>query len=468
MGATQETHYLAIANHYQSFFQEREEEGRLLPNYLKKEFQRFLSCGILSRGFIRLHCYHCNSEKLVAFSCKGRTLCPRCGGRRMADTAAHLTEHIFKQVPVRQWVLSFPFQVRFLMAYNNQIQSKLLALTIRAINAHYKKQGKRKTDNPQTGAVTVIQRFGGSLNLNPHFHILFMDGVMSRGEFYPTQTTHHDVQKICLQIKKRCLRYLKKNGHLCDENDDSNIPEETQSTLQMISGSIQNRIGFGQRQGQRPEQMGKMYDSPWSEPKGKRLCYLDGFSLHANIKIGKKNRAGLEHLARYVARPAYAKERIEQSYDGQILWRLKRPWTNGTTHLKFSGMEFVERLTSLIPPPRVNLIRYHGLYSPRHLQRKQSIPGPKSVRLTHKNTTRLDYRTPWAQLLQRVFKYDVLQCLTCHNKYEYVCEVTQPHIIRKLLTHLGFEWEEVIDTPPHAPPETDTIDEFAVAYDYSY
>jgi hypothetical protein len=80
----------------------------------------------------------------------------------------------------------------------------------------------------------------------------------------------------------------------------------------------------------------------------------------------------------------------------------------------------------------------------------------------------LDYRTPWAQLLQRVFKYDVLQCLTCHNKYEYVCEVTQPHIIRKLLTHLGFEWEEVIDTPPRAPPETDTIDEFAVAYDYSY
>ena len=60
------------------------------PAFVVRELDAFLRCGILAHGFARVHCDHCGKDALVAFSCKGRGFCPSCGGRRMADTAAHL------------------------------------------------------------------------------------------------------------------------------------------------------------------------------------------------------------------------------------------------------------------------------------------------------------------------------------------------------------------------------------------
>lgn len=290
MGVTSSVHYQIIARNYQKFFHSREEEGRPLPNHLKKECERFLSCGILSQGFIRLHCYHCNSEKLVAFSCKGRTICPSCGGRRMCDTAAHLVDYIFKKIPVRQWVLSFPFPLRFLMAYNPRVQSLVLETTIRSISSFYKQKAKRLgIKEGQTGAVTVLQRFGGAINLNPHFHMLFMDGVMKGGDFAAIEVTDHDVTFVCERLKTRIMRVLEKRGYIGDEDMlNFEIPPEALGVNQLMGGSIQNRISFGERQGQRPNQLGKFKESVWIEPSGRRLSYNSGFSLHANVKIGKK------------------------------------------------------------------------------------------------------------------------------------------------------------------------------------
>lgn len=372
----------------------------------------------------------------------------------MNDTAAHLVDHVFKEVAVRQWVLSFPFKLRYLMAYDSKIQSKVLEITIRAISGFYKQKAKRDgIKSAQTGVVTVIQRFGGSVNLNPHFHMLFMDGVIKMGEFTPINIKDQDVHFLCRRLKTRIIRTLKKRGYwkeVPDENFD--IDQEELGVNQMMGGSIQNRASFGPRAGQRPPQVGKTHHSTWSAPTGKCMSYLDGLSLHAGVKIGHKNREGLERLARYVSRPAYAKDRVELGNDGEVFWRLKTPWRDGTTHLKFSEEEFLERLISLIPPPRINLIRYHGVFSPRHAERSISILKKKSKRPTLRDTERIEYRTPWAVLLKRVFKSDVLQCKTCKNKYEYVCEVTNPYIIKKMLNHLGLELEKVDPSPPRAPP----------------
>ena len=80
-----------------------------LPEFVKKEFDGFLKCGVLAHGFLRVQCISCKHEKLVAFSCKKRGFCPSCGARRMAETAAHLTDKVFPKKPMRQWVLTFPF-----------------------------------------------------------------------------------------------------------------------------------------------------------------------------------------------------------------------------------------------------------------------------------------------------------------------------------------------------------------------
>ena len=63
-------------------------------------------------AFLRPRCEDCGHDKLLAFSCKRRGFCPSCGARRMAQTAAHLVDHVIPQVPVRQWVLSLPIPLR--------------------------------------------------------------------------------------------------------------------------------------------------------------------------------------------------------------------------------------------------------------------------------------------------------------------------------------------------------------------
>jgi hypothetical protein len=93
--------YQLVQEHLETFLAQIEAEpGAGLPEF-EEEFEAFLECGILAHGFLRLRCADCAHEKLVAFSCKRRGFCPSCGARRMAETAAHLVDHVIPRVPVR-------------------------------------------------------------------------------------------------------------------------------------------------------------------------------------------------------------------------------------------------------------------------------------------------------------------------------------------------------------------------------
>jgi Transposase zinc-binding domain/Putative transposase len=126
-------------------------------------------------GFLR--CAECAHEKLVAFPCKRRGFCPSCGARRMAETAAHLVDRVIPPVPVRQWVLSFPIPLRILFAAQPQLLAPLLQVIHRVIASFLIKQAGLKRRDANTGAVTLIQRFGSAANLNIHLHCLMLDGV---------------------------------------------------------------------------------------------------------------------------------------------------------------------------------------------------------------------------------------------------------------------------------------------------
>jgi len=111
--------YQVVARHLHTFLRLSDQDGgRCLPGFVRRELLALLDCGILARGFLRVRCPRCREELLVAFSCKGRGICPSCGGRRMADTAAHLVDSVLPAVPVRQWVLSLPFSLRFVVAFD--------------------------------------------------------------------------------------------------------------------------------------------------------------------------------------------------------------------------------------------------------------------------------------------------------------------------------------------------------------
>ena len=170
--------YQLVQNHVDSFYAQVEAQtGHSLPPYIKAEFDAFLDCGILTNGFLRLRCEDCRHEKLVAFSRKKRGFCPCCGARRMAETAAHLTDNVIPRQPVRQWMISFPIPLRILLASQPQLLSPVLQVIHRAISGFLIKQAGFRPVEAHTGAVTLIQRFGSAANLNIHLYYLFLDGV---------------------------------------------------------------------------------------------------------------------------------------------------------------------------------------------------------------------------------------------------------------------------------------------------
>ena len=129
---------------------------------------------------------------------------------------------------------------------------------------------------------------------------------------------------------------------------------------------MNGRVATGPRGGRRVLRLGDRIEAeelPFSE--GERCASVAGVSLHANVAVPARDRARLERLCRYVARPPVATERLSRLPDGRLLYRLRRRWRDGTTHLVFAPLELVEKLAALIPPPRFHLVRYHGVLAPR-------------------------------------------------------------------------------------------------------
>jgi hypothetical protein len=167
--------YRVVAEQLETFLARQEERERSVPPFVEREFRDYLTCGVLAgRGFIRVRCESCGHDRLVPFSCRRRGWCPSCGGRRMAETAAHLVDHVLPEVPVRQWVLSIPFALRYRLAYDSRLMSTVLNVFIRTIFAELRRRAHELSGlrSSQCGAVTFVQRFNDALNLAPHFHSL--------------------------------------------------------------------------------------------------------------------------------------------------------------------------------------------------------------------------------------------------------------------------------------------------------
>ncbi len=120
--------YQLVEAHYPAFADRMAAQGSPLPDYVKREFEGYLKCGRPDHGFLRVRRTPCHSERLVAFSCRRRGFCPRCGVRHMAESAALLVAEVLPEAPVRQGVLSFPFPLRFLFASRPEIMGEVLAI----------------------------------------------------------------------------------------------------------------------------------------------------------------------------------------------------------------------------------------------------------------------------------------------------------------------------------------------------
>ena len=176
--------YRTVAENLETLLQtarELNESGLGLPKYVEKEFRDYLRCGVLCHGFTRLACEVCGRTIFLSFSCKRRGCCSSCSARRMCNTAAVVVDRVLPEVPVRQWVLSTPFEIRLLLACNADAFGELTRLFMEEVLGQYRRRAaKLGVKNCEGGARVFQHRFGGSLNLNTHLHAVIVDGVFEK------------------------------------------------------------------------------------------------------------------------------------------------------------------------------------------------------------------------------------------------------------------------------------------------
>src|SRR5438552_14249470 len=151
--------YRTIADHLETFLARQQERGREVPYFVEREMREYLSCGVLACGFLRLVCESCGKDRLLPLSCKSRSVCPSCCGRRMADTAAHLVDRVFPDVPARQWVLSFPHDLRYRLAYDASLVTDVLGIFTSTIFSSLIQRAREfgAERKAQTGALSCVQ-----------------------------------------------------------------------------------------------------------------------------------------------------------------------------------------------------------------------------------------------------------------------------------------------------------------------
>jgi hypothetical protein len=412
----------------------------------------------------------------------------------MAQTAAHLVDHVIPAVPIRQWVLSMPVQLRYVLAYDSKLTTVILAIYLRAVRGFQRRRARELhgLGEVHCGAFTVVQRFGGALNLNVHFHSAVPDGVWVHGAdgavaFVALPApTDLEVLSLVATIRKRILRALIRRG-LIDE--DGYLPDDAFAMdnpllAECAGASVRGRVATGDRAGQRvlriaEEPESPVADGPEGPIRGPRCAAIDGFSLHANVAVHGNDRKRREHVLRYFLRPPVAETRLSFTKDEQaIVLELKNKWRDGTSRIVFTPFELIEKLIALIPAPRANLVRYHGVFAPNSKLRAKIIPrSPEQLDLSEllnpgeasapgvpnaevrsdaARSTQLEppRNYAWADLLRRVFEFDVLVCPECGGRTRVIAAITEHRVVIKILTHLGLP-----TVPPRVYPARDPPDD---------
>lgn len=147
---------------------------------------------------------------------------------------------------------------------------------------------------------------------------------------------------------------------------------------QLLGSSITYRIAVGPQQGRKVFTLQTLPDCESDNQFVSMVCDVSGFSLHAGVATRANERTKLERLCRYITRPAVSTKRLSMTRNGRVHYELKTPWRNGTTHVLFEPLDFISRLVSLIPKPRVNLTRFHGVFAPNSKHRAQVIPARRN------------------------------------------------------------------------------------------
>jgi Putative transposase/Transposase zinc-binding domain len=390
-----------------------------VPEYVEREFRRYLDCGILAHGFAR--CGQCGHDFLIAFSCKGRGVCPSCNSRRMVATAAHLTDHVLPPLPVRQWVLAVPKRLRYFLHRDADLQGAALRLFLRVVEQCLRAHSPGSGPAARLGAVAFIHRFGSTLNAHLHFHCVVIDGVFDAAAaggvvFHAASGLDANaIADVQACMRRRLLRVFVRRG--------------------LLPGDDARAMGQWQHGG--------------------------GFSVDGSVRIEAADRAGRERLLRYCARPPFALERLRQLDPERLLYEGTKPDPRGNGPLLLTPLELLDRLAALVPPPRVHRHRYFGVLAPNSPLRMAvttlALAAPTSPPALNPEPAaepahRRAARYTWALLLARIYEVFPLVCPNCGGAMRIIAFITDGPTVRDILVHLGEPITPPTVAPARGPP----------------
>jgi Putative transposase len=174
--------------------------------------------------------------------------------------------------------------------------------------------------------------------------------------------------------------------------------------------------------------------------------------------------------AGYGARPPLTQERLSALPDGKLAYRMKRRLGDGRDVLILEPRELIRRLATLVPPPRAQLVRYHGVFGPAPKWRKEIAPEspPRACRVAlsdpsdaappHQRESKpsrpLDSRIPWSEVLLRLFREGILVC-TRGGRRKVIAFIDERPVIERILGHLGLLTTGPPTAPAHLPALAD-------------
>jgi hypothetical protein len=360
----------------------------------------------------------------------------------MAESAALLADEVLPERPLRQWALSLPHALRFLLATNPAALTQVLGVVYRTIARHLIGKAGLTRTRAVTGAVTLIQRFGSALNLNIHFHMLFLDGAyLFKGAHPPVLRpaagpSANELQRLVEQVGAQVGQVLERRGLIERDIENAWLATDFEAGPldDLIGHSITYRIAVGPRAGQKLftlQTVPPRLQGPELDPNG--AARAGGFSLHAGLDIAASEREKLERLCRYISRPPVATERLALSASGQVRYGLKTPYRDGTTHIVLEPLELMARLAALVPPPRMQLTRHHGVSAPHSELRAMATPAQRGMGaakppVAHQPPPPRHVAMSWAKRLKRVFGIEIDTCQRCGGNLKIIASIEQPEV----------------------------------------
>jgi hypothetical protein len=384
--------------------------GPLRP-VVPKTVEAFLRCGILDHGFARIRCEEWGHEFLLAFSCKGRGLCPSCHKKRQVAFGVFVTSEVLEAVPHRQVVFTVPRRLRLHFRYDRKLLAKLSNAAYRVVE-----RAMREALGPGhvvPGGIAAIQTFGSLLDLNPHVHLLVTwGGFRSDGSFVKAPAIPADVLEKLFQHE--VLKTMLRAGAVQED-------------------LVENLLS-------------------WTH---------SGFDVHVGHEISGGDRPALEAVAEYIARGPVSLERLEVDETGptpRVIYRSPKVHPrHGADFRIFDPLEFLAALIPHIPGTHEKTVLYYGWYSHRTRgeRRKRATPpqasNPRIEPRVEEEAASLAKRR-WAQLIRKVYEVDPLLCQDCGGLMKVISFITDENAIYRILTHLDLLEP---DPPPKPPPRED-------------